>query len=148
MSVYEVLDTLFECPALRGSCGPSLQCLHTPGAQLFLAPFLDLAVGLTQASNGQHLQRIVHKQILPAYIVVNTASGQSCLIDLCERVLRRLPAPAPRRGVRGLRHRAGQCAPHHRPAKKRIWAEGKPDQGAAFNFALPHTDRGGKEVKL
>jgi two-component system, chemotaxis family, sensor kinase Cph1 len=32
--------------------------------------------------------------------------------------------------------------------KKRIWAEGKPDQGAAFNFALPHTARGGKEVKL
>ena len=37
---------------------------------------------------------------------------------LCGQALRRVPAPAPRRGIRGHRHRVGQCAPHHRPARR------------------------------
>jgi multiple sugar transport system substrate-binding protein len=76
MSAYEVLETLFECEALRVSCGQSLQGLPAPGEGLSVERLLDLAVGLTQASTGRHPQRIVPKKINPAHMVVNMASGQ------------------------------------------------------------------------
>ena len=60
--------------------GESLDRILSPGEKLSLKQFLDLAVGLAETLAGLHQQRIVHKHINPAHIVMNTDSGQFRLI--------------------------------------------------------------------
>ncbi len=66
--------------ALEDIGGQSLERLLAPGQKLPLEQFLDLAVGLAETLAGLHQQRIVHKDINPAHIVMNTDSGQFRLI--------------------------------------------------------------------
>jgi serine/threonine protein kinase len=61
--------------------GQSIERLLAPGDKLPLERFLDLATGLAETLIGLHRQRIVHRDINPAHIVVNMTSGEFRLID-------------------------------------------------------------------
>ncbi|NDJ19615.1 trifunctional serine/threonine-protein kinase/ATP-binding protein/sensor histidine kinase [Myxacorys almedinensis] len=60
-----------------------------PESQKFLAEFLRIAIALTDILNGLYCDRIIHKDIKPANILINPTTGQVKLIDFS--VASRLP---------------------------------------------------------
>ncbi len=80
--------------------GRSLDRLARP---LPLRQFLELAIKLAQALSGIHRQRIVHKDVSPANLVFNPATGQVRLIDfgLADEVPLLTVAPQPPGALEG-----------------------------------------------
>ena len=73
------------------------------GAPLELGRFLHLAIGITSALGEVHRHGLVHKDIKPANILVNRATGEVRLtgFGIASRLLRERPAPEPPETIAG-----------------------------------------------
>jgi PAS domain S-box-containing protein len=95
----EPLDRLLELPPVRRALGarPSAE----PATELGL--FLRLAVGLAAALGGVHRQGIIHKNIKPAHVLVNAATGQVWLTGFgtASRLARERQSPEPPEAIAG-----------------------------------------------
>ncbi len=74
-----------------------------PGRPMELTQFLRLAVGLSAAVGQLHERGLIHKDIKPANILVNRASGEARLtgFGIASRLPRERQAPAPPESIAG-----------------------------------------------
>jgi serine/threonine protein kinase len=76
---------------------------HLLGQPLDLTQFLRVAIGLAVALGGLHARDLVHKDIKPSNVLVNSASGEAWLMGfgIASRLLRERPSPAPPEFIAG-----------------------------------------------
>jgi serine/threonine protein kinase len=94
----EPLGRLFDEPVSRA---PGTQRSAEPATELGL--FLRLAVGLAAAVSEMHRRGIVHKNIKPAHILVDAATGQVWLtgFGIASRLPRERQTPEPPETIAG-----------------------------------------------
>jgi PAS domain S-box-containing protein len=95
----EPLARLLEAPAIRRRLGARRSA--EPGMELRL--FLTLAVGLTSALGEVHRRGIIHKNVKPAHVLVNAATGEVWLtgFGIASRIPRERQAPGPAETIVG-----------------------------------------------
>jgi serine/threonine protein kinase len=77
--------------------------LRLMGRSWAIAPFLRLAIGIATALARVHQRGLIHKDIKPANVLVNSATGQVWLMGfgIASRLPRERQAPAPPEGIAG-----------------------------------------------
>jgi predicted ATPase/signal transduction histidine kinase len=92
---YLALDMHHGLPALVMEDFGGLSLSHQTGDPLEVGPFLQLAVRITAAVSQLHLQRVVHRDLNPANILIHPRTGEIRITDfeLAERLPEGLPVP-------------------------------------------------------
>src|SRR5215472_16322824 len=114
---YELKDDLDDAWAARPldlvrERGRTMLVLSDPGGEpldrliglpMEIGPFLRLAIGLSVALGGLHEHGLVHKDIKPTNILVNSATGQAWLtgFGIASRLPRERHAPQPPEFIAG-----------------------------------------------
>ena len=114
---YELKDDLDNAWAARPldlvhERGRTMLVLNDPGGEpldrliglpMEIGPFLRLAIGLSVALGGLHEHGLVHKDIKPTNILVNSATGQAWLtgFGIASRLPRERQAPQPPEFIAG-----------------------------------------------
>ena len=95
----EPLDQLVQ----RSPISPALGARTSAEPAIELGLFLRLAVSLAAALGGVHRRGIIHKDIKPANVIVNSATGQIWLtgFGVASRLLRERQSPEPPQFVAG-----------------------------------------------
>ena len=108
------LDPVWAAQSLELQKGGSYPALiqHDPGGELLenllgtampVALFLRLAMGITRAVAALHQREIIHKDLQPAHLLVDTSTGNTHLFGLgnASRVLREHQTPIPLEVISG-----------------------------------------------
>lgn len=91
---------------------PPVLMLQDPGGELLerlvgepmeIATFLRLAIGLCAALSGAHRRGLIHKDVKPANVLADTATGRAWLLGfgICSRLARERALPDPLERIAG-----------------------------------------------